>query len=431
MQVKKFVGESLPQALQIAKRHLGGEVVLLESREIDGGISRPGQTLVEITVGIDEPTNGKTVKSWNPPKIDTQIGDETPAFAEKNDNFTSLVNEILTKKPVKTDPLPDPESGKPAANRNTAEERIPRKQETRDKEDSKILKELSLLRQEITQLKHSGPKEDKPDYPEMFARSFIELKEKGVQHEVADRFVKRVYRLLGKEKGVGENDIRDALMMEMNQMLTTYTLETDPLNPGKQRVILLLGGTGVGKSTTAMKLAAHPDMFGKQDVAIISVDPYGPSEALKSFSRMNGTTVHEEKNVSELRETINKFKSKDVIIVDTPGKSPFAPNHLDTLESYVKNVNPTDIFLVLGMTSDIKDLYLSCALYLMLKPSGVIFTKFDETTQPGKVFSILDTLKLPVVCFCDGKRIFIDIELAHIEYLYNKIFDENQESSYE
>ena len=66
---------------------------------------------------------------------------------------------------------------------------------------------------------------------------------------------------------------------------------------------------------------------------------------------------------------------------------------------------------------------LLCANYLLLKPTGIAFTKFDETTQPGKVFSILDVISLPVACFGDGKRIFIDMEKGNPQYMYDKIFE--------
>jgi len=430
MQVKKFIGKSLPQALLQAKRELGGEVILLESKEVDGGMNYPGQTMVEITVGLEEKEDSKIIKPWNPPKLDAKIDDNTPAYTSTQDNFQNLVSEILNKKPNQPQPPEpafrrDPRNKKqpPPPDPSPVQQGRPMQDVADDKE---ILKELSLLRKEVEQIRRSGmPRENVPEYPKLYAGIFEELLQKGVGYDLSDTFIKRVYRLLGKEKDISEKDIRDSVLTEMNQMVTPYTFHIEQ-GVKKQRVILLLGSTGVGKSTTAMKLAAHPEVFGKQDVAIISVDPYGPSEALKSFSRMNGTTVHEEKNINDLKETINKFKLKDVIIIDTPGKSPFAPNHLNTLENYVHSVNPTDIFLVLGMTSDMNDLFLSCAMFLLLKPTGVIFTKFDETTQPGKVLPILESIKLPVVSFCDGKRIFIDIELGKVEYLYNKLFDDRQ-----
>jgi flagellar biosynthesis GTPase FlhF len=78
---------------------------------------------------------------------------------------------------------------------------------------------------------------------------------------------------------------------------------------------------------------------------------------------------------------------------------------------------------VLSVGSDLKDLVLLCANYLLIKPTGIAFSKFDETTQPGKVFSILDVISLPVVCFSDGKRVFVDIAKGDPQYMYDKIFE--------
>jgi flagellar biosynthesis GTPase FlhF len=172
-----------------------------------------------------------------------------------------------------------------------------------------------------------------------------------------------------------------------------------------------------------MKLASHPDIYGKKDVVIVSTDLYGPSEALKAFSKMTGTTLHEGKQTDEIEGLLKKFKDKEVVILDTPGQSPFTPNHLSKLEEYIKVLKPTDIFLVLSMSTDLKDLFLASAVYLLMKPTGVVFTKFDETTQPGKVFSILEELELPAVSFSEGKRVFIDAEPANVDYLFNKLFE--------
>jgi len=189
--------------------------------------------------------------------------------------------------------------------------------------------------------------------------------------------------------------------------------------------VLLVGATGVGKTTSAMKLAAHQDIFGKREVLIVSTDLYGPSEALKAFTKMNGTTVLEKKRVDELKDVMETV-SDEIVLVDTPGQSPFAPNYLSRLEEYMKAVKPNDVFLVLSMNSDLKDLYLSAALYMLLKPSAIVLTKFDETAQPGKVFSILNELNIPIAAFGDGKRIFIDTQLPQADYVLDKIFERKQ-----
>ena len=60
---------------------------------------------------------------------------------------------------------------------------------------------------------------------------------------------------------------------------------------------------------------------------------------------------------------------------------------------------------------------------MLLKPNGLILTKFDETSQPAKVFPIIKELNLPIAAMCEGKRIFIDIKPAHVNFVLNRVFD--------
>ena len=120
-----------------------------------------------------------------------------------------------------------------------------------------------------------------------------------------------------------------------------------------------------------------------------------------------------------------ELEEMEVILVDTPGRSPYAANHLNELERYLKLVDPTDTFLVLGMSTDTRDLFLACGLYMLLKPTGLIFTKFDETTQPGKIFSVLEEINLPVVCLSEGERVFMDAMVANMDFVFNKVFETN------
>ncbi len=78
------------------------------------------------------------------------------------------------------------------------------------------------------------------------------------------------------------------------------------------------------------------------------------------------------------------------------------------------------------MNIDLKDMYLSSALYMLLKPAGIILTKFDETAQPGKVFSIAAELSLPIAAVADGKRIFIDMHLPNADYAVTKLFESSR-----
>ena len=410
MQVKTFMAESLPKALFKAKQDLGNDIVILESKEVRN-MSHSGPRMIEVTVGLSP----KKVKEWHPPVVESDKNlkskrtypnlttqkktgqPENGAKKIKNNQFDTLISDILNRKPQELD------------------------------KEKTILNELALMRKEISELnKKSEVKvrnvEQAGQFPEVYGEIEELLKENGVQEDMAYSFVNQAYLMNEGKRNAGKDEIIKLIKADMAQMLHPFSFSSQMKNK-KQKIILLVGPTGVGKTTIAMKLAAHPDIYGDKKVTIISTDPYGPSEALKAFSRMSNTNIHEEKDIDQTEQILEKYKTSDVLIIDTPGKSPFAPNQLQKLENFIKILKPTDIFLVLSVGADLKDLVLLCANYLLLKPTGIAFNKFDETTQPGKVFSILDVINLPVVCFGDGKRIFVDIAKGDPQYMYDKLFD--------
>jgi flagellar biosynthesis protein FlhF len=426
MQVRKYLAESLPKALVKAKSELGSDIVILETKNVINHPDYPGQRMIQATVGLEK-QKAKKIEKWVPPTVDSG---KKP---KKKQTYPELTKKYNAAKNMMH---PEEKKEKPAKKTsqfdNLISDILSRKPQELNKEKD-ILDEISLLRKEIKDL---GKKSDLganqsqglAEFPAVYDELREMLSENGIQDDMAYALIKEAYLLLDGKAIVEKNEIVTLIKTEMDYLLKPFNFERQ-LKSKKQKVILLLGPTGVGKTTMAMKLAAHPEIYGNKKVTIISTDPYGPTEALKSFSRMSGTQIHEEKDIDQTEAMLEKYKSSDVLIVDTPGQSPFAPNQLGKMESFIKRLKPTDIFLVLSVGSDLKDLVLLCANYLLLKPSGIVFTKFDETTQPGKVFSILDVISLPVACFGDGKRIFIDIERGNPQYMYDKIFDSKVEEA--
>ncbi len=422
MQVRMFLAESLPKALVKAKMELGSDIVILETKNVVNHPDYPGQRMIQATVGFDKE---KEIKKWVPPSVDSV------QKTKKKKTYPELIKKPKSeKKPVNQEKIKSKSDKKTNKFDNLISDILTRKPRELTKE-KEILDEISLLRTEIKELGKKSDYNNKTiespsQFPEVYKELEEMLKENGIQDDMAYSFIKEAYMLLDGKAIVSKEEIITLIKTEMDYLLKPFNFDRQ-LKSRKQKVILLMGPTGVGKTTMAMKLAAHPDIYGNKKVAIISTDPYGPSEALKSFSRMSGTHIHEEKDIDQTENILEKYKSNDVLIIDTPGKSPFAPNQLEKMEGFIKRLKPTDIFLVLSVGSDLKDLVLLCANYLLLKPTGIAFTKFDETTQPGKVFSILEVISLPVASFGEGKRIFIDLEKGNPQYMYDKIFERKVE----
>lgn len=388
MQVKTITGDSLPAALKQAKDVFGDDVILLESKSIN----QQGKKQVQVSVSV--PDGVKKIRPWAPPKIQSEPvkAKSSENIVKKTNDFDKVITDILANKP---------------------QEML---------QEKKILDEISELRKELNDFTKKSDDNALSTLPEVYNQVENLLKEKGLDETIAQSLIKRVYQFLENGHQADEQEVIDGIKLELSRNFNKYEFNSEN-GKAKQKVILLVGATGVGKSSIAMKLASHPEIYGKKDVAIVSTDLYGPSEALKAFAKMTGTTIYEGKQTDEIEGVLKRFKDKEVVILDTPGQSPFAPNHLSKLEEYIKVLKPTDIFLVLSMSTDLKDLFLASAVYLLMKPTGIVFTKFDETTQPGKVFSVLEELELPAVSFSEGKRVFIDAEPANVDYLFNKLFE--------
>ncbi len=398
MKVKTFTGNSLSEAIVKAKQEFGSNIILLESKQIPASRTKTGTKLSQITVSVDpeQPVPQKHVEAWAPPRLEQQKTQPQSSKSQpkQNDDFNKVIHDILSRKPKEKD------------------------------QENKILEELALLKEQISQLQTKSDIEPADSLPQFYIEVRNEMMDKGMQQKLADRLIRRAYALTENGPSAGKQEVIKSVILELKNMLKKYNFKRTA-SKKRNRVVLMVGGTGSGKTTSAMKLAAHQEIFGKKDVLVVSTDLYGPSEALKAFSKMNGTEILEKKRVDEL-EQLMKTARQEVIIVDTPGQSPFSPNYLSKLEEYVKVVKPSDVFLVLPMTSDLKDMYLSAALYMLLKPAAIIITKFDETAQPGKFFSIIDELKLPVAAIADGKRIFIDLQMPNADYAIQKLFDTNR-----
>ncbi|RLD16531.1 hypothetical protein DRI50_01665, partial [candidate division KSB1 bacterium] len=249
------------------------------------------------------------------------------------------------------------------------------------------------------------------------------LIKKGFKPSMVEGLIKKAYYFLPAGANASSAQIIHAIKNELRSKIKMYNLD-QIAETSERRVIMLVGPTGVGKTTMAMKLAAHPKILAQKEVAIISTDPYGPSEALKAFSRMSGVPVIEKKREDELLQVMHRLNDYEVVLVDVAGSSPFAPNFLKKMEEYVKIIKPDQIFLVAAMNTDVEDFFASASLYLLLKPSGLILTKFDETNRWGKFFTLIEELELPVVAFGEGKRIFIDIALPDENYIFQKLFED-------
>jgi flagellar biosynthesis protein FlhF len=189
--------------------------------------------------------------------------------------------------------------------------------------------------------------------------------------------------------------------------------------PHQARVITFVGPTGVGKTTTLAKLAAHYTFERGKTAGIITVDTYriGAVEQLKTYAAITGIPVSVVYTPQDMRKAIAGFADKDIILVDTTGRSAKNAMQISETAVFLKLLPKGVTFLVVSAGTKPRDLKKIADSFRRLNYDHLIFTKLDETESGGVMLNLCSYTMMPVVYITTGQNVPDDIEAAHPEKL--------------
>ncbi len=180
------------------------------------------------------------------------------------------------------------------------------------------------------------------------------------------------------------------------------------------RIVALVGPTGVGKTTTVAKLAAHYTLERKARVALITIDTFrvGAVEQLKTYSRIMGVPLEVASTPGELQKALEIHSDKDLVIIDTVGRSPRDLETIERLREMLHCQQAIEIHLCVAATTRESELRSIVKGFGMLPVSRLLFTKLDESSSFGSIINLQIENKLPLSYFTRGQRVPEDIEPA-------------------
>ncbi len=236
---------------------------------------------------------------------------------------------------------------------------------------------------------------------------------------ISERWLDKIFTSL-----IGTDVVEDTallvpyLLEEIDEILKIQ--EEDLTMP---KVMMMVGPTGVGKTTTIAKLAARYAYFFDRPykVALLNLDSYkvGAIEQLEHYADIMQIEHCSVLSLKDFKKKLEYLEDYDVILIDTAGMSPYdTQKFIRTVEFMnVDSQMNIEVNLVLAATvkyEDMEDIYNN---FSFLNLNSLIITKFDETRHFGTLLNFMLFYHLPMSYFSIGQEVPDDLLVADKEYL--------------
>jgi flagellar biosynthesis protein FlhF len=180
--------------------------------------------------------------------------------------------------------------------------------------------------------------------------------------------------------------------------------------------IALVGPTGAGKTTTAAKLAVRRGMFGAAPPGLLTIDTYrvGGMEQLATYAELASVPFEVVYDASEIDAAMKRLSSCDVVIVDTPGRSPASAELTERWRSLLDALAPDEVHLVMpasvraDLAIDVARGYRSTRAHR--GATHLLLSKVDEVPRETGVADLALSLEMPARWVTDGQDVPADLK---------------------
>lgn len=193
-----------------------------------------------------------------------------------------------------------------------------------------------------------------------------------------------------------------------------------------QRIKTFIGPTGVGKTTTLVKLATRYQLFEQKNIALVALydHRFGALEELNYYAEIIKAPVEIVMTPEELSRAVRKHDDKDYILIDTEGRPSKNTGQVLELKTFIDAVGADqDIHLVLSATTKNRDIMRIIKDFSRAGINKMIFTKLDETDTLGSMLNAVCETGIPVAYVTDGQNIPDNIHALTSKKLANMIFE--------
>ena len=191
-------------------------------------------------------------------------------------------------------------------------------------------------------------------------------------------------------------------------------------------VVVLIGPTGVGKTTTIAKLAASYGLSLKdqRSIALFTLDTFriGATNQLQQFADIIGADMEILYKPEDIDSALPRHQDKDLIIVDTAGRCQKDSDELCELNCFIEKLPSASKYLVLSATSKYTDMIDTIRCFGRVGFDHLIFTKIDETNTIGPLLAVLFKTGKSLAYITNGQKVPEDFRKANFDFFNARLF---------
>ena len=374
--ILSFLGETPTIALQKAQQECGEDAIVISTKKISDKIKN-GKDMYEILVSVEEETS-----HYDKIKQQQKHITQTIQIPTKND-------EILTAQLY----------------------------------DFKA--EILKMQEEIKKVRNSlwEPKSKLFDLtiPNEFIQMYNLFEQNEFDQEMTYTIMKKTIQSLPMSLKKDEEKIKNFFKIILRRIVP---IKYEVLVRMHQRkVMMFIGPTGVGKTTSIAKLAARYayKLGANYQVGIITLDSFrvGAIEQLKAYTNIMRLPLEIVRKPQDLVEALLKLKDCHYILIDTAGSSQYDIDKIELISEYQNKLKDIAIEKHLVVPANIKasDLLEIYNQYSILGINYLLLTKLDETRSFGNIISFAYKVKKSICYFSIGRNVPDDMMVADHNYL--------------
>jgi signal recognition particle subunit SRP54 len=224
---------------------------------------------------------------------------------------------------------------------------------------------------------------------------------------------KRIEERALKEKVPSGVSRREHIVKVVYEELTRFLGEKAAslkIEPGKRKVLMLVGIQGSGKTTASGKLAKYFQKRGLK-TALVCTDTYRPGayDQLKQLADRANIPVYgepkEKKSEKIALRGLKQFKDYDVVIVDTAGRHKEEAGLIDEMKRLEKVIRPDESILVIDGTIGQQAAVQARALHEATPIGSILVSKLDGSARGGGALSAVAAIGAPIKFISAGEKL--------------------------